>query len=76
MLPYDTEFRIGGNSKDNGKIVRANCAIGCIGCKICIKKCEENAIEMNGFLPRIDYNKCCDCGTCEAACPRKCIITG
>ncbi|MCL1863111.1 MAG: 4Fe-4S binding protein [Defluviitaleaceae bacterium] len=76
MVPYDKIIRIGCNTHDGAKSTRENCTIGCIGCKICMKKCENGAITMDGTLAKIDYKKCNNCGACIDACPRKCISNG
>lgn len=61
------------NSKDTGKVTRQACKNGCIGCKICEKKCPEGAITVSENRAVIDYNKCTSCGTCVDACPQKCL---
>lgn len=47
----------------------------CCGCSSCMQKCPKNAITMEendeGFLyPKIDKEKCIDCGLCEKVCPQ------
>lgn len=61
------------NSKDTGKVTRQACKNGCIGCRICEKKCPEGAITVSENRAVIDYNKCTSCGTCVDACPQKCL---
>ena len=61
------------SSKDNGKATKLNCKNGCIGCRICEKKCPNEAIHVNDFHASIDYEKCTTCGECMKACPAKVI---
>lgn len=60
-------------SKDKGAVVRNVCDAGCIGCKICEKKCEFDAIHVKDNLARVDLDKCTACGVCAEACPKKII---
>lgn len=46
----------------------------CSGCCACYNKCPQTAITMQedefGFVhPKIDYNKCINCGLCAKVCP-------
>lgn len=61
------------SSKDNGKATKLACSSGCIGCKICEKKCPNDAIKVIDAHAVIDYDKCTSCGECKAACPIKAI---
>ena len=61
------------SSHDKGKPVMDACQAGCIGCTLCVKQCENGAIEMDNNIPVIDYNKCTGCGKCAEKCPKKVI---
>lgn len=48
--------------------------IDCTGCKMCKDVCPVDAIsyktDQEGFwYPKVDYNKCIQCGTCVKTCP-------
>jgi len=73
MVPYDSNVRVACNSRDPGKVVRANCKVGCIACKLCEKACGYDAIHLENNLSRIDYSKCTMCGDCVKKCPMKTI---
>lgn len=76
LIPYDSAHWVGCMSCDKGSITRANCDVGCIGCRICEKKCPEGAITVKGNLASIDYDKCTACDICVSVCPRKIIWSG
>lgn len=73
MIPYEKEHVVMCNSKDRGLDVKNICKAGCIGCTLCVKSCEAEALTMDGNLPAIDYEKCTNCGACAAKCPMKAI---
>lgn len=69
MRPYDAAVDVLCSSHDMGKAVKAVCSSGCIGCKICEKQCEFDAIHVTDSLAKIDYSKCTACGKCAEKCP-------
>ena len=73
LVPYEQEVIVKCKSNDNGKVVRGNCSIGCIGCQMCVKNCPEDAFNFENFLAKIDYEKCTNCGICVEKCPTKAI---
>lgn len=74
MIPQDSKIRVACNARDDARTVRANCKVGCIGCRICQRLCEPTAIKIFDQLAEIDYEKCNDCKACVEKCPMKCII--
>jgi len=76
LVPYeDTGHLVRCHSNDKGKDVKAACDIGCIGCKLCEKACQYDAVHVNDFLAKIDYEKCVNCGECAKKCPTKVILS-
>ena len=73
MVPYDQKHLVVCNSKDKGKDVMAVCSVGCIGCKMCQKVCEFDAVTVEDNLAHIDPAKCTNCGKCAEKCPKKTI---
>ena len=74
IVPYNAEHLVQCSSHDKGKDVKAACQAGCIGCTLCTKQCESDAIHMDNNLAFIDYEKCTNCGKCAAKCPAKVIL--
>jgi len=56
LLPDTTTIYLACSSYDKGKVVKGVCSVGCIGCGICIKVTEGDALEMKDNLPSIDYS--------------------
>ena len=73
IVPSDQKHFVSCNSKAKGAEVRKICTAGCIGCMLCVKNCEFEAISVVDNLARIDYTKCQNCGKCAEVCPRKII---
>ena len=74
IVPYSAPVAVACSSLDKGKDVRVACKTGCIGCSICVKQCEFDAIHVENNLAKIDYSKCTGCGKCAEKCPQKVIV--
>lgn len=74
MVPYDQRIFVACNSCDKGKDVMSVCKTGCIGCKMCEKVCESDAVKVVNNLAHIDPDKCTGCGKCAEKCPKKIIF--
>lgn len=73
ILPENIKAYVKCSSKDKGAALKDKCSVGCIGCKICEKNCEAEAIKVVDNLAVIDYEKCTGCGICAEKCPKKII---
>lgn len=73
LIPYKAENRVACSSHDQGRDVKVKCSAGCIGCTLCTRQCEFDAIHMDHNLAVVDYEKCTNCGKCAVKCPVKVI---
>lgn len=73
MIPAAQRYAVRCSSIDMGKVTREVCKNGCIGCKICEKKCPSDAVKVVDNHAVIDGSRCTGCGACAEACPQKCI---
>lgn len=75
VVPYTSKVFVACSSKDKGAEVKNYCIAGCIGCKLCEKKCAAGAITVTDNVAKINAELCTSCGECAAACPKKVIKT-
>lgn len=45
----------------------------CIGCEVCIDRCQVNAIEMVDGIAKINRDRCLGCAICVSTCPTEAI---
>lgn len=74
LVPYKTKHAVQCSSQDKGKAVKDVCQAGCIGCGICAKQCEFDAITVENNVAHIDQSKCTGCGKCAEKCPAHVIM--
>jgi len=57
MVPfgYENMMTVACSNKENGKVTRSMCKVGCIGCGLCAKQTALFTVEEN--LARLDYGK-------------------
>ena len=74
LFPLDTvKAAVLCVNHDKGAATRKQCKAGCIGCMKCVKACEHEAVTVENFCAKVDYDKCVGCGKCHEACPVGCI---
>lgn len=61
-------------SEVKGGLQKQYCKTGCVGCKLCEKACEDDAIHVVNHLANIDYDKCISCHKCADVCPTGVIL--
>ena len=72
-VPVHQDVVVACSSHERGATLRKYCQIGCLGCHICEKACQHDAIHVTDNLAAIDYDKCVSCSACAEKCPRNLI---
>lgn len=72
-VPVHQDIVVACSNEEKGADLRKYCDIGCLGCRICEKACEHDAIHVVHNVAQIDYSKCVSCGACAEKCPRHLI---
>lgn len=62
------------SNKDMGKAAMAVCKTSCIGCRMCERTCQHDAVHVTDNFAVIDPEKCVNCGACAEKCPKHCIL--
>ena len=74
LFPLDTvKAAVLCVNHDKGAQTRKQCKAGCIGCMKCVKACPAEAVTVENFCAKVDYDKCIGCGQCHQECPVGCI---
>lgn len=74
LNPDGTSIYLACSSRDKGKTVKNVCSVGCIGCGICVKVTEGDAIEMKDNLPSINYDASPNLILADYKCPTNSYI--
>lgn len=70
MMPLEeVKAAVKCKNHDKGGTTRKECTAGCIGCMKCVKACPNEAITIENFCAKVDYDKCGGCGECHTVCP-------
>ena len=72
-VSYNADIIVACSNHERGAVTRKVCDVGCIGCHLCERQCDYDAIHVVHNLAVIDYDKCVSCGRCAAVCPRQLI---
>ena len=65
------------SSLDRGPAVKKFCPMGCIACRVCVKKGAEGLFSVEDNLSRMNYDLFNDVQSCQEAietCPTRCIL--
>lgn len=60
-------------NQERGGVAKKSCAVACIGCSLCLKECNFEAITVENNLSFIDSEKCKLCRKCVEVCPTHAI---
>ena len=76
LAPVAQEVYLGCVNKDRGRGVKELCQVGCIACRLCVRKNpeEEEGIAMGENLPIINYEKLPSWPEANEVCPQDCFV--
>ena len=57
MIPYSAKYVVACNNHEPGALVRKECKVGCIGCRLCQNKVESSPFVVEDNLSSVDYSK-------------------
>lgn len=70
IIPKKSRVFANCSNLEKGAAASKECLVSCIGCKLCEKQCEHDAIHVLNNHAVIDYSKCTACGKCSEKCPK------
>ena len=73
LIPYNAQYAVACSNKEKGAVTTKQCKVGCVGCSLCVKTCQNDAARVEDFNASIDYEACVNCGACAEKCPKKVI---
>jgi len=73
LVPEHNRVAVQCSNRDRGPQVKQVCSAGCIGCAICVRQCQFEAITVENNLAHVNYANCTQCGACVEKCPVKVI---
>lgn len=68
VIPKGSVPYVACRNSDKAPETKKVCSAGCLGCRMCSKVCEADAIAFEGGRAVIDSAKCIGCGKCAEAC--------
>ena len=77
LIPRTQEVYLSCVNKDRGPAVKKTCQVGCIACRLCVRKNPEGdeGITMGENLPIINYEKLASWPEANEICPQNCFAT-
>lgn len=76
MQPIGAKVSVACSSHDKGAVAKKSCSAACIGCGLCVKGCQYEAVKVVNSLAEVDDKICmekCSNPTCLEKCPTKAI---
>jgi len=74
LVPASRSIHVLCNSKDKEPVIEKACKVGCIGCTLCTKLADNEAIKMSGPLAVVDYCTLLENEAVVGKCPTHCIV--
>ena len=75
LIPQTQDLYLGCVNKDRGAGVKRMCQVGCIACRLCVRRNPEGdeGISMGENLPVINYEKLASWPEANEVCPQNCF---